>query len=235
LEIKYFGQYFLQNYSNNDSGWYEGIAENGYPDKEEVSFESDMHAYAFFPLYPKIASVIKNIFGLDTRLSFFIITLLFSTTAFIVFFLFTLNYTKSETIAFYSTLVLMVFPHHYYFSMYYTECLFLLLTVLSFYFIQIKKWLAFVVVSSLLVLTRINGLIILLPLLLYYISTLGKFNFKLINNPGKFLPFLAMPLTFLLYCIYLKAATGEFLAFKKYAEAGWGEEPTFHSPHFITR
>jgi Gpi18-like mannosyltransferase len=221
LEIKYFGEYFFQNYSNNDSGWYENIALNGYPDPQKVSDPEQLYKYAFFPLYPKLASLLIY-FGLSTQVSFFIITTLISLAAFLLFYLFTFDFTKSESIAFNATLLLIVFPHHFYFSMYYTESLFLLLSVLSFYFIAKRKWISFAIASSLLVLTRINGIFLLLPLILYEVSSLHKNEMRVLVFRKSYLAFVPMIFTLLIYCSYLKIATGDFFAFKKYSEAGWG-------------
>lgn len=47
MNTDYSGNYFLQVYSNNDSGWYEKIATNGYSNTNDLNSKESAD-YAFF-------------------------------------------------------------------------------------------------------------------------------------------------------------------------------------------
>lgn len=223
LEINYFGDRFLQTYSNNDAGWYEKIAEHGYPEVENMQSEN-AELYAFFPAFPMAGRWIALLFHIPVRLALFLLVTLLSLAMLMAFFAFVKEYTKDETVAFFSALALIVFPHHYYFSMLYTESLFLLLVVLSFYAVLKNKFWLLALSGSLLVITRVNGILILLPLLVFMNRNAARGGFKIYN----YYAFVPIILTYLMYLLYLKTRTGDYFAFSTAADNGWGRH--LHSP-----
>ena len=162
------------------------------------------------------------IFRINSEPAFFLATTLISLMCFIIFYKFLIQIGKNTQVALITTIVLLVFPHNYYFSMYYTEGLFLLLLLLSYYFVNAQKRGAFILVSSLLVLTKVSGIVMFLPLAIYFIE---KNGLSLRNRLGAFRfiqLFTPMVVTFFLYCVFLFVKTGDFFAFKTAAEYGWG-------------
>jgi Gpi18-like mannosyltransferase len=221
----------------HDSYWYEKIAVYGHsvvtPDQlgfcEEDRIEQSY--YAFFPLYPAIVGVTMKLIGATFNTTAFLYSLVFSISMFLLFFRFIREWTQSPDLAYNSTIVLVLFPFHFYFSMYYTEALYLLLLIGAFYFILKERMVAFSVVASLMVLTRPNGLFMLLPLFLFFTERHPEFNFPMILKltAKRVLPllyFLIPVLAFVGYCIYLKFMTGDFFAYKT-AQAGWCRETVF--------
>ncbi len=221
-------------FKNNDSYWYETIAVNGHqkitPDKlgkcEEGHLEQSY--YAFFPLYPLVIGITMKLTGLSFNLVAFFYSLVFSLAMFVTFYKFTRKVSGNEQLAFHSTLVLLLFPFHYYFSVFYTESLFLLLLLGAFYALEVKRMFVFAVMACLLVLSRPNGLFMLIPLYLYFLEKNHgnkvvdwfRLPFKIILNG---LYFVFPVLLFVAYCFYLKWMTGDFFAYKT-AQAGWCRE-----------
>jgi hypothetical protein len=222
----------------NDSGWFKIIAENGYPritDKKDLGYsnkaEFRQSAWAFFPLYPLMNASLMTIPGFDFSLSGFILSILFSSLAFIGFYWFCENYLRDKKKAFFSTLVLMLFPFHYYFSMMYTEAVFLFLLVFAFLAILWGKYEYLPILIFPLALVRPNGIIAIIPLYFYFLEENGvvsksHFSFKLLFSRKIILQsllFLAGPLAFVLYGLYQEYMTGYFFAFS-IAQAGWYRE-----------
>jgi len=221
----------------NDSYWYETIALQGHqkitPDQlgkcEEGNLEQSY--YAFFPLYPAIVGGSMALTGLGFNETAFFYSLLFSTLLYVFFYVFLARCFRDERAAFLATLILVVFPFHYYFSVFYTEALFLLLLIGSFHAIALKRMFLFAILSSLLMLVRPNGLFMLVPLFVWFLER--HYSLKpghLLGRPLKdYLPLLvfAIPVSvFVLYCAYLWVMTGDFFAYKT-AQAGWCRETVF--------
>lgn len=128
----------------------------------------------------------------------------------ITFFYFATEYLGNENKAFWCSLVLIFFPHHFYFSMIYTESFFVLFGVLCFYSILSTNNLLFMIASSLLVLTRINGVIYIIPLLIFY----NRYNIKNWFVISRYYIFIPMVISLTSYLIYLKLKFGSFLHLK---------------------
>ncbi len=238
-DLSYGG--YIQSLKKNDSYWYEQIAREGYPkisDRTELGFhdgeEFRQSAWAFFPLYPLLTALFSRIPGIDLNLSFLLLSYLFSLAGFIIFYLFLRDSLKDRKIAWWTTLLLMVFPFHYYFSMFYTEALFFTLLTGSFLSISKKKYILLSLMLAALVLIRPNGIIMLLPLYLYMLEREDIFQKRKLswsdlmakNNLIRTAWFASAPLVFMLYGFYQWKMTGEFFAFS-IAQEGWYREPRF--------
>jgi len=232
---------FFSLFKRNDSFWYQKAAEEGYP---KITNEMDLgysygkyfkqSVWAHFPLYPLSIRMVETLCNLDFSRSAFIVSLVFSITSFIGFYLLCLSVFKlDERRSFFSTLFFMLFPFHYYYSMYYTEATFF--TCLAFSFINISKK-RYVTMSFWLIpltLARPNGIVCLLPLFIYYIEVEGGFicfynNIKNWDWPKikNVLWFFSAPLALAVYCIYQKYMTDHYFAYVK-AQAGWYKEFMF--------
>lgn len=200
--------YFLQVYSNNDSGWYEKIASNGYSKVEGGKSISD--EYAFFPAYPLGGKVFSDLMQISPRISLLLISTACSILMILVFFSFAREYLMDDSKAFWSSLLVIIFPHHFYFSMVYSESLFLLSGIICFYALFKKNHVVFMIASSVLVLTRINGVLYLIPLVLFY----NRLNHSDYFRASRYFIFMPMLISIGSYLLFLKIKFGSFLAFR---------------------
>lgn len=249
LALAYYTEYrvfpgdlrgYTDIYCANDCYWYKQIAEQGYEKLEKVeriwtteNGDFRQSSWAFFPLYPFINYVFLNVFSLDYTIAAFIPSLILTFFTFYLFYLFLLSINITEKKAWYGLLFFSFFPFHFYFSMYYTESLFLALVLLAFLGVNYKNKLMLISAVLLLPLTRVNGIIIMLPLVLY-IAEYYKIQWNkllLINTYFKektlLIPFLSF-VSFFSWCIYQYYMTGSFIAFSL-AQKGWYK--TFQMPY----
>ena len=222
----------------NDTGWYEKIATNWYPrvtDKIELGYSNKadykQSEWAFFPFYPGLNRMCIKWFNVDFNLSGFIWSMLFSVLALSGFYIFCKLFINESKKAFYYSLVFLLLPFHYYFSMMYSEGIFLTFLIFSFISIHTRKYLYIPILMIPLVLARPNGIVAMIPLYLYFLeknNIVSKkyFDFTLLfsrKNILQSLLFLTGPLAFIAWLMYQKQMTGYCFAFS-IAQAGWYRE-----------
>lgn len=140
-DLRYLG---ISPWANFDGIAYLTIALRGYVNEAR-----------FFPLYP----ILIRIFG-GTFISGYIISnLSFILACMVLYKLLRLDY--SEKVSLRAIIFLLLFPTAFFFGAVYTESLFLLLLVLSFYFVRKRKWFFAVVAAMFLSVTRSVGIMIL--------------------------------------------------------------------------
>lgn len=215
----------------SDAGFYQDIAKDGYVptslghwkfwNKQKLA---EQGRYAFFPALPYSARVLMKATGLRFEIIANFLAFSYSLLAFLLFFWLARIYFENEETAFWATALWMVFPFHYYFSMFYTESLFVILLLGSFLSIHYKKWLPLAILSSLLVGTRTNGIIAGLPFLIYFWEQhlKGK-NWGLKMTLPALSFALPMFLTFVAYLFFLETKTGDYFAFST-VQVLWGKE-----------
>lgn len=160
LEITHL-PYWIWGFGNFDGVHYLRLAQNGY----NAEFTQ-----AFFPLYsllvrffnfiPKTKTLDLSIF---TDPSYFVTAMILSAIFFLaaLYFLFKLwNEEYNKKISFLSILLLLSFPTAFYFGATYSESLFLLLTVLTFWFVKRDKYILAGIFASLASATKIQGAIL---------------------------------------------------------------------------
>jgi hypothetical protein len=229
---------YVKLIQRNDSGWYEIIARNWYPeitDKEDLGYSKGadfkQSEWAFFPLYPGLNRMLMLMTGLGFGVTGLVYSLLFASLAFTGFYWFCLIFSNDHGKSFYYTLLLMIFPFHFYFSMMYTEAVYFSFLILAFVSIHKKKYLLLPMLLIPLVLVRPNGIISLVPLYLYFLERENvlnekKFHYRLLLSRKIILNsllFLTGPAAFIVYGFYQEAMTGYFFAFS-IAQAGWYRE-----------
>lgn len=223
-----------------DSGWYLKIAQEGY---------SSSGSFAFFPLYPsliKFFSLIVPERFLSQEVWLFItvaLSNLFFIFGLIIFHFLVKNIfidqkkseEYAEDIAQKSVFFLLLFPTSFFFSCAYSESLFFILIVSSFYLIRNQKYLLASLIASLATLTKPYGILLLIPLVLSYLKN-RSWQFSKID--WKILYFLLPILTLLGYCHFCYLQTGDFLAFLHAQEQwrkqlSWPWQSIFQPIHFI--
>ncbi|MEA3445626.1 MAG: hypothetical protein U9R19_12970 [Bacteroidota bacterium] len=236
-------------FKKNDSWWYEKISVNGYPkitNKKDIGYsngpEFTQSSWAFFPLYPALNRGLSILSGKTFNLTALIWSLVFSLASFIGSFYFARAQGKTKEKSLFMTTVFMLFPFHYYYSMFYTEAVYFTFLIYSFLAIHYKKiWLVPILIIPL-VLVRPNGIVVLLPLLIYYLEAIGivkkyKIDWPLLFSKNLLKPvliFISGPIAFIIYGFYQQKMTGEFLAFS-IAQQGWYREFMFPLFSFFRR
>jgi Gpi18-like mannosyltransferase len=118
---------------------------------------------AFFPLFPALIAVLGKLTG-----SHLVAGLLISNVACffgLLFFYKLVEHAFDRAVAHRATFYVSIFPTAIFFSAVYTESLFFALTVASFYYIRERRWLAAGVIGYFAALTRVEGVLLIVPLL----------------------------------------------------------------------
>ncbi len=219
-------QRFIDMFSRWDSGWYLTIATEGYRLVENVYSESNL---AFFPMYPFIVKVFLAIFpkemvstelilliGIVVSNVFFVGSLIFLyKIAFLVF--------HSKSIASRSIWLLALFPSSFFLSSFYTESTFLFLSLLVFWLALSKRWKLAVLFSIFLGLTRLVGVLIVLPLAILFWQNQEKSVKERVKEI--IITFAVVPSGLLVFVAYLYSLTGDVFALFK-VQAAWNKQLT---------
>lgn len=154
-----------------------------------------------------------------------VLSLLLVPVAFYLFYRLALLELRDHSKAWLATLCIMLFPTNYYYYVFYTEALYLFAVVAVFVFTYHRQYLALVLSMILLTLVRPNGLLMALPLVLWFAEHFDP-GFKSLRSfrLNAWLPVIVagvvMALTLAGYCYYLYEMTGDPLAFNT-AQKGW--------------
>src|SRR3990167_3153711 len=136
----------LFSWANFDGEHYLAIAIFGYKEREQ----------AFFPVYPGLISFLAKPFSPD--LLSFLLALM------ILWNLITIDYSKK--IALFTLAAILLFPTSFYFGAVYSESLFLLLSVSSFYLARKRHWFSASFLGAVASATRVFGVLLLVALLI---------------------------------------------------------------------
>lgn len=200
------GDVFFENFSNWDGNHYIEIAKNGY---------QQYFQYAFFPFYPILIKFIRIFLG-DYLLSALLISWVSIFIGLQFFYrLLVLEFGQKNA---YQTIVwLLIFPTSFFFLVAYSESLFFMLTILSFYWYKKDNlWLA-TLSATLASFTRLAGLAVVIALIIdLFIKKKLRKNWMIFLSPSGFL----------LFCIYQYFQSGNPAAFIE-AESYWQRSLTF--------
>ena len=191
----------LFSWANFDGEHYLSIAIFGYKALEQ----------AFFPVYPMLISFLAKPFSANLMshlLSSTIIAVLISNISFllalfILYKLISLDFSKK--IALTTIIILLLFPTSFYFGSVYTESLFLLLSVGSFYFARKKNWLLASILGFVASATRVFGPLLLPALIIEAYQQKERFS--------KVFWLILIPFGLILYMLYQFLTVGDPLAF----------------------
>ncbi len=192
---------FLNPFAQYDATAYLDIAENGYRDNFGEYVAPNYHWYPLYPLlihifgfigYPLAAFLISNM------ASFFAITVLWLL----------MKEELGKEMAKSTVIYILFFPTAFYFTMMYTESLFLFLSVSIFYFAKKKNWLIVGILGFFIVLTRMQGILLIFPVLYIYLRG-TKFSLNKIKSDILYL--LGMPIGVATFMFYEYLITGNAL------------------------
>lgn len=203
-----------------DAGWYEDIVKNGY-DKVSTLAPHDPTNWPFYPLYP-FSVKLFNFITFNT-ISIPYAGMIVSNIFLYFGLLFLYKFVREkfgENVSFKTLFYLLIFPTSIYFSLMYTESLFLFLTAAGFYAIEKKKWIPAIILAALLTATRTVGVLFSLILAWEFFKE-NKFNIKSLLKQKVTLLFLTIPIPILSFYYYLYTISGSFTAALDEVE-NWG-------------
>lgn len=207
----------LSSLVTSDAVYYLGIAAEGY---HAGPVSTVYHDWAFFPLYP----LAVRIASYATLGDFTVAGLLVANGAFLsamaALYLLSRRH-QDEQRALRSVVYLAIAPGAVAFSMVYSDSLFLLLLVAAFLAAEHRRWAVMGIMCALATLTRLPGLLLVIPLLVLQWQTLGMMR------PAMAWLGLA-PLALVGFSAYQGAVLGDPLAFL-HAQGAWDIPPLISS------
>ncbi len=205
--------------ANFDGFYYAKIAKEGYQYLQE----------AFFPFYPRTIKFFQPVFGSFILSGLFVSHFCFILAIYFLLKLFSLENGKSVVRK--TILLLILFPTAFYFLSVYTESLFLLLAVLSFWFAKKEKWFLAGIFAAIAANTRLIGIFIWPALI---VECWEKYGFEKTKNfLGKavkncFSLIILPPLGLIHYMWHLQQVAGDPFMFIKV-------QPSFGAERSVTR
>lgn len=182
-----------------DGGHYFDIVSRGY---------LQISDYAFFPLYPTLVKSADFLLGNIILSGLLVSNLAFLFFLFVLFKYATEKYNKKIALNILTSY--LVFPTTFFAVAFYSESLFLLLSVLFFYMLNRRNFLTAAIVVSLASLTRPVGITLAIALFYSYFTQI-KFNIRKIDKRVLYL--LPSLFGFAVYSIYLWSKTNDPLRF----------------------
>ena len=208
---KIFGGLALFDASN-----YITIAKYGYPNYQ-IGLE------AFFPIFPLLLRSVS--FPLRFLINYPFDIIVAGSFINILCFALALNFLKKlarldSTVkaANFSMIILILFPFSFFFLSLYTESLFLLLILASFYFARQGKWMVACIFACLVGAVRLPGLLIAPALLIEF---LYQKNWSFKKSMPNLLWLLIAPLGTFFYFIYLQLYKGGYNVYFRAYNASW--------------
>ena len=199
-----------------DTGWYLTIAQNGY----YFNLDGKDSNTGFFPLYPCLIRMLSSL-GIDLRISGYLLSnLALLATAFLLWKLVFME-TANRNTAMFSVAFLLIGPVSFFFSIIYTEALFIFLTLGSLYFARRGDPFKAGLFGYGAALTRAYGFLLFIPLLWESLQPVAG-DPRRQWRPTLRTLFSVLPILGLLtYMLYLYYQFGEPLAFQKTQAIGW--------------
>ena len=149
---------FWDTFARFDAGWYYPIAKNGYQ-----YVEGGRNNLAYFPVYPLLMRLVGRLFG-SRPADYLLGGIIVSWVAFVLAMIaidalarLNLPGRRAER----AVLLTAIFPFAFFYGVVYTESVFLLFTVTSFYCFQTRRWIGGGVCGAVATATRVNGILML--------------------------------------------------------------------------
>jgi Mannosyltransferase (PIG-V) len=156
---------FWDGFVAHDSGWYYQIARDGY---QFVAGGAPVGLgkagkIAFFPVYPLLMRYAGRLFGLRPAAPYLggivVSWAAFAIAMVVLYFLARLDVAADRARR--AVVLAAIFPFAFFFGVVYTESVFLLLTVTTFYAFRTRRWLLGGISGALATATRVNGILML--------------------------------------------------------------------------
>lgn len=207
-----------------DCNWYMTLVKNGYDLEPHGHLAQDAANWAFFPLFPLLTRGLGDLLSIDYMYAAYLI----SNAAFLAALFVMYEYCKrwfDEETSLFCVALLAFSPYSFYFSVPYTEALFILLALLVFLFSTTNRWLLAGLAAAMLSATRTVGVMIIFPMLIIMAGNIGLRNLISFRagTEKAFLALLLVPLGLFLFMLFLYHHVGDALAFKN-VQMAWRRE-----------
>lgn len=221
---------FIQKINIWDAGWYQNIATNLYFDSANNPVTGEA-SWAFFPLFPVCVRYVWKITGIDIYyIASFLSTIFLGIAEFVGYKYIIL--TRKDVKQGLGYIYFLSFgTYSFYFSIFYTESLYLLLLTSAFYYLKKGEYLKMGVIGALLSMTRNTGVFFCFVILAFWLkeylqakerSIAGLIN-ETIKNYKLLLGTMLVPLGLFSYMLYLFFKVGDAFAFV-HVQRAWGRE-----------
>jgi Mannosyltransferase (PIG-V) len=197
-----------------DAIWYTDIATHGYSTQLNALHHGN---YVFFPLLPLLTFIFSKLWFLPIFITGQVLSNLFFLGSLMLFYQYIKQRLQDERAARFGVILMALSPFNIYFASFYTESLFLLLSLATMFTAYQRRWWLAGLLATLLTLTRPNGIMIILPLFFMMLTDPTKPGFA----AKKFLPLVLPLLSLGAYMLYLHEQIGDALAFI-HGQASWG-------------
>lgn len=215
----FFGQFYERFTASGDTPHYLNIAENGYASEGEYA-----NLIVFYPLYPLLikilALVVRNYFISGIIIS----NVCLGISGYYLYKLICRDFGRDR--AYDGWLMYVIYPFGMFTVLVFTESLFLMLVLMSLYYMTEKKWLAAGILGMLASLSRSQGIALLVPAVyeaIVYMVQKKKFT-------ARTLTVFFIPVGTLIYLLMNKVIQGDFFAFVAHEEA----KPWYNTPNWIS-
>ncbi len=210
--------WFLSMWYHWDANWYMSIVTGGYH-----WVTDDQSNVAFFPLYPVATKAGGWLLGGRYLLAGVLLSSVFLFAA-LAFLYRLVQIDFGEDIARRSVWLLAIFPTSVFFTTMYTESLFLLTSVAAFYYARRNSWALAGLAGLLASMTRITGLLLIIPLAYEYLQQRSFSPLKSLRPALLWLTLI--PAGLVIYMGYLYFGFGRPMAFAETQAVGWGHSLT---------
>lgn len=225
---------FLTTFCRWDCEWYVRLAENGY-DGFPTPKLLNAGNWAFFPAYPMFIGVLQGVTGVPTLIVAAVAGTLLTMAAPLVAWPLLGRNLRAYTLL---CAFLLCGPFSFYFTTFFTETLFFLLTLAVFAALQARRFVLAGLLAAALSATRIVGVFIVFAILWEVWvehrragGTWRTFIPATLKRPDLVLTFALAPLGLFAYMLFLHLHIGDALAFQ-HVQRAWGR-PSGVPPVFI--
>lgn len=205
-----------------DCYWYGDVAANGYqayPFTETFGGPAGIANWAFFPAYPALLSLVGRILPLPPPVLGMIVSPLLTLGA--VLFSWPL-FSGSRRAYYLFAALLLAGPFSFYFSIAYSESLFLLLTVLALVALKDRNYIGAGLAAGLLAATRTVGVLFVFAIALQALLDLRRPR-AILGRPDIVLAIFLAPLGLFAFMAWLYVVTGDALGFA-HIQRAWDRE-----------
>ena len=220
---------FFNSFNIWDAGWYRSIIERGYNTHYTMNIDGQAN-WAFFPLYPMIIKLIYLIIPVNINILGSIISTLFFIALLIMSYLYIIETRGNAKEGLFFVIIMTFGIYSFYFSVLYTESLYLFLLVTSLYFLHKRNYLLVGIFGALLSVTRNMGVMLVFAVAVQYLydyfknnKSIKKFLSDTFKNTNLILGVSLIPLGLFLYMSYLWRLLGDPMAFSN-VQIAWDKK-----------